>query len=206
MEILVALVVLSIVSILAYRAFDGILRLEARSKTEFLRENRLSVATSVMLQDLLHMRPRPVRDQLGGQLGAYLAPSGEYALEFTRGGLPDFDYMRGGIQRVAYRIDDGRLVRTAWRVADRGPETAHQDQVLASGLSRMDVEQLGEADRFLPAWPPANQSVQLDGLPAMVRVTLTTREGEQVRIMAPGPDPAPVPVDPRRPLGGDVEG
>lgn len=189
---MVALVVMSIVSLLAYQAFDGILRLEARSKEEFLRENRLSIATSVMLQDFLHMRPRPVRDQLGGQLGAYLAPSGEYAVEFTRGGLPDFDYMGGGIQRVAYRVEDRRLIRTAWRVADRGPDPARQDQVLATGLAALDVEQLGSADRFRPGWPPANENLAPDALPAMVRVTLTTGDGQTLEIMAPGPDTGPV--------------
>lgn len=201
-EILVALVVMSVVSVLAYRAFDGILDMEARSKTEFLQQNRLSLAASMMLNDLLHMRARPVRDILGGQLGAYLAPSGEYAVEFTRGGLPDFDTMRGGIQRVAYRVEGERLLRTVWPTVDRGPAPEPSDQVLASGVKSLAVEQLDSANQFVPVWPPINQASRVDSLPAMVRITLVTVDGDELPLLVPGSDPSPLTF---RSSGGDDE-
>lgn len=186
-EILVALVVMSVIMVLAYNAFDGILDMEARSKERFLEENRRSLATSIILNDFLHMRPRPVRDQLGGVRNAYLAPSGEYAVEFTRGGLPDFDTMRGGIQRVAYRVENDRLIRTTWPTADSGANPEPLDQVLAAGISGFQAEQLDGDNRFVPLWPPLNESLSMASLPAMVRITLQTTDGDSLELMVPGP-------------------
>jgi len=186
-EILVALVVMSIIMVLAYRAFDGILLMEERSKDEFLKENRRSLATSILLNDFFHMRARPVRDQLGGIREAYLAPSGEYEVEFTRGGLPDVAFMAGGIQRIAYSVKDKKLVRTIWQTVDVGPATETVDQVLATGIGSIEVEQLDEDGRFISNWPPINRNLSADALPPMVKITLETAEGERMELLVPGP-------------------
>src|SRR5690606_16113667 len=86
-EMLVALMIMAIVSVLAWAAFDGVLAMEARSKEQFLAENRLQLAVAVIHNDLLHLRQRPARDPIGGQVGAYLAPWREFSLVFTRGGV-----------------------------------------------------------------------------------------------------------------------
>lgn len=185
-EILVALLIMSVLSVLAYQAFDGILQMEARSKEDFLEENRRSLATSIILNDFLHMRPRPVRDQLGGIRNAYLAPSGDYVVEFTRGGLPDFDTMRGGIQRLGYRVENSQLIRTSWPTADAGATLEPLDQVLATGIREIRVEQFDGDSRFVPLWPPVNQNLTPDALPAMVRITLVTAAGDEQEILIPG--------------------
>lgn len=185
-EIMVALVIMAVIMVLAYQAFDGVLRMENRSKEAFLQENRRSLATSIVLNDFLHMRARPVRDQLGGIRNAYLAPSGIYAVEFTRGGLPDVASLRGGIQRLGYRVEAGKLLRTTWPTADAGAELLPEDQVLATGIDAFRIEQLGEDERFSPQWPPLNQNVAPEALPAMVRVTLVTEEGDEQVILIPG--------------------
>ncbi len=188
-EILVAMLIMAVVSVLAYNAFDGVLAMEERSKKEFLAENRRSLATSIVLNDLIHLRARPVRDQLGGVKNAYLAPSGEYAVEFSRGGLPDFPTMPGGLQRVAYRVADGQLIRTTWEVLDLGPATVVSDQVLATGIAALRVEQLDSRGQFIPVWPPLDeQQMAPEALPALVRLTLELEGGEEMRLLIPGPE------------------
>ena len=187
-EMMVALIIMAVVSVLAWRAFDGVLLMEARSKNDFLAQNRLHLAATTLINDLVHLRPRPVRDQLGGQKGAYLAPAGDLAFEFTRGGLPDFDTMRGGIQRVGYGVEDGALIRRIWAVADLGPDTEIVDQVLVQGVDAIEVEQLDGNGDFMLDWPPLNQRVTLDTLPLAVRVTLVLEGGERWPILMPGLD------------------
>ncbi len=187
-EILVAMLVMAVLSVLAYQAFDGILAMEARSKEQFLEENRRSLATSIILNDFLHMRARPVRDQLGGIKPAFMAPSGEHQVEFTRGGLPDFATMAGGIQRLAYRVEGDRLIRTSWEVADEGPQTRQLDQVLAAGVTGLTAEMLDPQGLFVPQWPPLNVGAGAGSLPAMVRITLHLAGGDELVVMAPGVD------------------
>lgn len=186
-ELLVALMVTSLVSVMAYAAFDGILTMEERSKSEFLRENRLQIATSIIVNDLLHMRARPIRDQLGGQDYAYISPSGDYAVEFSRGGLPHFETIPGGVQRLAYDVVDEKLVRTVWRVMDRSSTTDRFDHILTDGVSMITFEQLTGENQFTGNWPPINSPVALDALPSMVLVKLEQVSGETIEIKVPGP-------------------
>ena len=187
-EILVALLIMAVLSVLAYNAFDGILLVEQRSKEEFLAENRRSLATSILLNDFLHLRPRPARDELGGIREAYRAPSGNYDVEFTRGGLPDFPAMQGGIQRVAYRVEEGRLLRSTWQRVDSGPTPRVSDQVLADGIDDIRVEQLDSGGEFVPVWPPVNESLPVEAVPAMIRVTLRLKERGEISLLIPGPE------------------
>ena len=187
-EIMVALLIMAVLSVLAYNAFDGVLLVENRSKEDFLAENRRSLAVSIILNDFLHLRARPARDQLGGIRNAYLAPAGDYNVEFTRGGLPDFPAMPGGIQRVAYRAEGGQLIRTTWDVVDAGPQTAVSDRVLATGIDELTVEQLDSGGEFIANWPPVNENLDPEAVPAMVRITLGLAEGDDVVLLAPGPE------------------
>jgi general secretion pathway protein J len=185
-EIMVALIIMAVIMIMAYNAFDGVLRLESRSKEAFLAENRRSLAFSIMLNDFLHMRARPARDQLGGVRPAYLAPSGDYSVEFTRGGLPDVGTMAGGIQRVAYRVEENKLIRTTWQTVDIAASTETLDQVLATGVVDLEVSQLDQDRRYTGNWPPLNVDLNPDALPPMVRIVLTTQDGDDIDMLIPG--------------------
>ncbi|MGV6807676.1 MAG: type II secretion system minor pseudopilin GspJ, partial [bacterium] len=186
-EMLVALVVMSFVAILAYSAFDNLLQLEDRSKDIFLKQSRVHLAQSAMLNDFIHLRARPVRDSLGGTLDAYIAPSNEYAVEFTRGGLPNFSSMRGGLQRIGYRVEDEQLIRTVWEVVDRGPVTEKTDQVLADDIESIEVEQLNYRGEFTGVWPPVNERLSADALPYGVRVRLVLADGDAMDLLVPIP-------------------
>ncbi len=195
-EMLMALVIMSVISVLAYGAFDGVLQMENRSKEDFLKENRRNLASSIMINDLFHLRPRPVRDEWGGVTPAYKAlaydasreKSISYQVQFTRGGLPDFDTMRGGLQRVAYRVEGGSLIRTVWDVLDRTPNSQSIDHVLASGIKSLRVEQVNNRGEFEASWPPANENLALEALPSLIRLTLIRINGEEEKVLIPGPD------------------
>ena len=49
-EMMVALIIMAVVSVLAWRAFDGVLLMEARSKNDFLAQNRLHLAQCPLLK------------------------------------------------------------------------------------------------------------------------------------------------------------
>lgn len=187
-EMMVALVIMAVLSILAYSAFDGVLQMETRSKEQFLGENRLQLASAVILNDLIHLRQRPVRDILGGQEAAYLAPQGEFVVVFSRGGSANASATGGSVQRLGYRVEDGNLIRSRWQVVDQGPATLRQDQVLATGIDSLTVEQLDKNGDFTAFWPPANEPGHRAAVPALMRVTLAAVDSEPLTLLVPGPD------------------
>ena len=195
-EMLEALMIMAIISVLAWAAFDGLLAMEARSKEQFLAENRLQLAVAVIHNDLLHLRQRPARDPIGGQVGAYLAPWREFSLVFTRGGVAAHRAPGGSLQRIGYRVEEGRLIRSHWQVVDEGPATERTDQVLATGIDSLTVAQLDGNGDFSAFWPPANERLPLGAVPPLVRVSLLTLGGDEQVIVIPGPDNATFAVGP----------
>jgi len=47
---------------------------------------------------------------------------------------------------------------------------------------------LGPQGQFIPNWPPINENVEPEALPAMVRITLELDRGEDMTLFVPGPE------------------
>ncbi len=75
-----------------------------------------------MLQDFSQIQPRPVREELGGGWKYALLADGRNLddVEVTRAGWRNpLGRPRSSLQRVAYRVEDGVLIRSQWPVLDR---------------------------------------------------------------------------------------
>ena len=188
-EILVALLVVSIVSVLGYQALDGVLR--ARDRQVDTQQELAAVQRALLLLegDLLHLRARPVRDPFGDLLPAYRVPAGIDLVQLTRGGLPPAAGIAGGLQRVAYRIEDGTLARSSWPVVDRIGTAGASAQPLLDGVRELRLEQLDPLNFWVPVWPPLNEAMNPDQLPRMIRLQLTLEDGRQFEKLLPGLDP-----------------
>jgi general secretion pathway protein J len=87
--------------------------------------------------DLMQTSPRPVRGLLGDGYEPAIRTSfgSEYALEVTHGGWTNpAGLPRGTLQRSAYRIEDGELIRYHWRVLDRTINNEPIQTVLLDGV------------------------------------------------------------------------
>ena len=185
-EMLVALTVFSILSVLAYRALDAVLALDERSSSALATDSAKHRAMAILLQDFLHIRPRVVRDERNDYQRAYEV-SEEYAVRFTRGGLPMLASMPAGMQRIAYSLnDDKKLLRWVWPQLDGTSDLGPQSKVLLTGVEEFVVEQLDSNNIFVNAWPPVNEEIELDGLPKMIRLTIEFEDGSQLERLIPG--------------------
>ena len=185
-EVLVALAVFGIMSMLAYAALGSTL-----SNADYLtdRMDRLqSVQRAVryLSTDLIQTAPRPVRTELGDSFSPALQSSlsSDFALELTHGGWGNpAGLPRSTMQRVAYRIEDDELVRYHWTVLDR----TFANEPIATVLLD-DVESL--FFRFYEAngepsdvWPPLAQqgTGTLRSRPRAVEIALTLVDQGEIR-------------------------
>ncbi|GIX30966.1 MAG: hypothetical protein KatS3mg124_1438 [Porticoccaceae bacterium] len=182
-EVLVALAVAALLWVAAHRALDAVLALAERAAARFAPADGRERALNLLGNDLLHLRPRPVRDLLGGVVPAYRVPADPYALEFTRGGMADLAPLR-----VAYRVVEGRLVRATWARLDGAAGNTPRERVLAEGIAALRVEQLDELGRWLPYWPPAGRGAPTEGLPRLIRLVLEWADGDVRTLVVPGVD------------------
>ncbi|MCH7821275.1 MAG: type II secretion system minor pseudopilin GspJ [Proteobacteria bacterium] len=192
-EVLVALAVFGVMSMLAYSALGSTL-----SNVDYLTErmDRLqSVQRAVryLSTDLMQTAPRPVRNELGdGFLPALQTSlSSDFVLEMTRGGWSNpAGLPRGTLQRVAYRLEDDELVRYHWNVLDRTYANEPIAIVLLNDVESLFFRYLQDNDEWTNYWPPQGQAVgdSIRSRPRAVEFVLTlVDEGEIYRIIEVAP-------------------
>jgi general secretion pathway protein J len=192
-EVLVALVVFSVLSVLGYQGLAAVLDYEQRSRTAYEEQMQLHRATSILLQDFIHLRPRPTRDRLGGRNRAYQTTDPDYEVSFVRGGLPSVPGSSfGGMQRIAYSVsDEDELLRWVWPVLEAFTEAEPESSVLMGSVESFEVFQLNAANEFEENWPPLNETLREEVLPRMIRLEITMLNGATVERLIPGVETVP---------------
>lgn len=185
-EVLVALAVFGIMSMLAYTALGSTL-----SNADYL-ANRMDRLQSVqrtmryLSTDLMQTAPRPVRSELGDSFSPALQTSlsSDVLLELTHSGWNNpAGLPRGTLQRVAYRLEEDELVRYHWTVLDRTFANEPFATVLldeVEGLYFRYIDATGEVSEI---WPPLAQQ---DGgalrlRPRAVEIVLTLADQGEIR-------------------------
>jgi len=192
-EVLVALAIFGILSVISYMALGQTL-----SNADLLTErmDRLKAIQRTIRHldsDLMQAAPRPVRDVLGdGYVPAVRSSlASEFALEVTHGGWSNpAGLPRGTLQRSAYRIEDGELIRYHWRVLDRTINNEPIATVLLDGVDSILFRYLGVGDEATEQWPPVNTPgpAGFRLRPRAVEIVLTlTDEGEIRRLVEIAP-------------------
>jgi len=197
LEILVALVVFGIFSVLAYAGLMRLLDGRARLVEEQRVWQALSQVFLRISDDVAHARSRTVRDVSGFTLPAFIGrpydprPLGEPSLEITRGGELNYGAgIQSDLRRVAYRLKEGRLMRLTWPVLDRGPVTVPLEAPLLEGVEAFELRYYSGSGSgigggigvgggsgsgggaVLNTWPPAGR---IEDLPRAVEVTLEVK-------------------------------
>jgi general secretion pathway protein J len=187
-EIVVSLLIFAFLSVLAWQGLYQIVRVEERSREQSTEQNDISQVWAVVVQDLLHLRSRSVRNQFGDTENAFVTPSEPYLVRFSRGGLPVLaGVLPNGMQRVAYWVDgEDQLIRRTWPLLDGYREDEGRSQVLLQQVDTLQFEQLDSGNYFQSNWPPLNENLDPAQLPRMIRVTLTMDSGLTMSRLIPG--------------------
>jgi general secretion pathway protein J len=175
-EALVALVVLAIVAVLAYRGTASLTSGEAQLAAESARWRTLDAVFTRLEADLRQALPRAVRhgDRLEAAWSAQPDDAaGNTALVFSRAG-PEFTLEPGTAgQRIGYRLRAGSVEALFWPQLDNARERAPAAYPLVDHVAAFRVQALGDDGRWADRWPLRDK----DGLPRAVRVELTLDDG-----------------------------
>lgn len=193
-EVLVAVGIFSIMALMAYGALGQSLSNADMLTERMQRLQAIQRTMQYLSADLMQAAPRPVRNELGdAQQPAVLSSlAGDFALELTHGGWGNpVGLPRGTLQRSAYRIEDGELVRYYWTVLDR---TYANTPVVAVLLDEVDslvfrfYDDNGDAS---DVWPPQNSAGGVGNVrarPRAVEIILSLPdEGEITRLLEIAP-------------------
>jgi len=178
LELLVALAILALLSVLGYRALASLTDSEVRLAAEGTRWRTLDQLFMRLESDLRQAQPRAVRNANRTE-PAWLGDTdreGNADLRFSRAG-PEFALEAGSAgQRLGYRLRDGAIEVLYWPYLDIAPGLAPTAYVLADGITRFRVDYLDRGGAWRERWPMAGESP----LPGAVRVELTLADGATV--------------------------
>lgn len=161
LELLVALSVFAVVSVMAYTGLRVVL--DARASTDLTSRQIAELQTTLVAlgRDLEHMVARPIRDSYGDtQLPMRYSPyASVQRLEFVRTGMRSAQ-QRSSLQRIAWELHEGQLTRLTWRVLDGGAEDDYMRTIMIG--MRTDLEITEFAVYFytptittrIDTWPP----------------------------------------------------
>jgi len=196
-ELLVAISIFAIMAAIAYGGLNGVIAQRARNGVAMKRLRQVQLAIDIMSRDFEQLAPRPVRDGLGGTSGPLLAgPQNVPPIEFTRGGWSNpLGVTRGTQERVAYSLEDGKLMRSFWPELDGSISGDPVKQELLPDVTSVHIQYADPSLNYQDVWPPLpnGQTVTAGAvvaaantgqLPAAVSITLTLKDwGDITRIV-----------------------
>jgi general secretion pathway protein J len=179
-EILIALMIFAVISVLAYRATSALTGGEQRLTEEASHWRAIEQVFTRLEADVRQSLPRPLtegRRTLPPWTGQR-EPQRRVELQFARAapGLPTTVATAHG-QRMAYvwqkNERGGALELLYWPAFDNAPNTAPQRYLLLDGIALFQVNYLTKSGEWIDEWPRFGEAV----MPRAMRVQLAAADG-----------------------------
>ena len=177
-EALVAVAILGLVALLAWRATAAMTDSEARLAVESTRWQTLDASMTRLEADLRASIPRRARRGNGVEPAWLLDrhdASGNATLVFTRAGPDAFNEPGVGGQRIGYRFRDGRVEALYWPQIDNPASTEPVAFALIDGIAAFRIVALA-GPAVSDRWPVTGSADLPDG----VRIEMTFVDGSTI--------------------------
>jgi len=174
LEILVAITIFSIMSIVALTGIKAIIDSQEAADNVVNRIKLLQKTFFYLEQDLRFALERGVRDEFGSPQPAIVAGNtGSQGLTLTRTGVNNPQGLqRSSLIRVRYWLKEDTLMRSRYRMLDRAGEANSNDRSLISQLEELEFRFLQQNNEWTDNWPPINPVANQKVLPKAVEISL----------------------------------
>ncbi|MBB5017881.1 general secretion pathway protein J [Chitinivorax tropicus] len=182
LELLVALIVFAIMSVIAYGGLDRIMAVRARLDAENRKWRELTLILGRMEEDISLAVNRPYRDTFGNVKdpvagNPQLFNADDANLHIVRVGPANGKGGTGEPMHVGYRLREGRLEMVRWAMLDQPMRDTPQVDVLLPQVKGFDVGFMNDQGSWDARWPPAGQQAVM---PRAIRIVITLNSGEVI--------------------------
>jgi len=177
-ELMVAVALLALLTVMAYRGLDSMMRADERTIIESERWRATALLLERFGADVSQPARRPVRDQAGTSLPAWWGR----ALTEPDGADAQFEFSRKSPSgrddaRLAYRLRRGNVELLVWRVLDRAPSSGAEVYPLLENVRALRVRHLDAQGVWQDQWPLSDA----EPLPRAVSIELMLADGSAVK-------------------------
>lgn len=170
LEILIAMFVFSLVSLMLVSALRRVIDVDAVTAKRATQLRELQLALIMLSRDIEQTVPRTIITATGNEEGFVGTPK---AVHFTHTGFanPDARALHSSLSRTEYLYSNHALWRVTWSQLDALPDAKPHKRLLLDHLRAVSFRYLDSKQHFHAHWPPRNSDIT-DALPVAVSVTL----------------------------------
>lgn len=156
LELLIASIIFAIMAVMAYGGLENVIQNSKSSEQALQRLQQVQQCVSTLNRDFSQIIQRDIRDDYGNSQPYLTAGSNiDSLVEFTRGGrVNPANLLRSSLLRVAYRFEDGKLVKLQWPHLDRAQNSEPKQTVLIDNLENVTIRFLDDKAEWQEQWPP----------------------------------------------------
>ncbi|MGO9443599.1 MAG: type II secretion system minor pseudopilin GspJ [Thiobacillaceae bacterium] len=174
MEVLVAMVLLSLFAVVAYRALDAVLSAQRHATAQMDHLNTLATAFTLMDSDLANATAGyDPQNSSSSRFYTWIEHDGSEQFDLVRQLPEDADQ---ALQQVGYRCSGPSLSRLVWPDINN-PTLAPNEFRLLSGLRACSFQYLNAAGQWLTVWQPQPEEV----LPRAAELDIVEADGTPIR-------------------------
>ena len=187
-ELLVAMFLLAILGTAGFQMLFQITETRDRIDRQSDRLSELQRTFYWLAEDVTQIANRPVRSAIDSELSPLqFNLQGENLFEFTRAGwanpAADVSPARSNLQRVAYALEEDKLIRQYWYHLEPLDEAPTRRRQMLSGVDSLNFRFLDSGGEWKENWPPTD--VETPGLPLAIEFTLELEDyGDVIRVFA----------------------
>lgn len=185
LELLIAITIFAVIGAMALGGYNQLLKQRERADTSMARIRATQLAVTKIAQDFEQLEPRPIRDPTAQTQRAALMTdaSGVNVVELTRAGWSNpAGVQRSTLQRVAYRLRDGKLYRDYWTVLDPTLGSMPVEVELLDKVTAFKLRFMDQNRQWQTLWPAAGASAtSARDLPLAVEFTLQLEDWGEIK-------------------------
>jgi len=185
-EVIIAMSIFAIVSIMAYSGLHSVISSKTHTEAALSRLQELQLTMLAVTGDLQHLTPRTIQDALGGQQLSLTTQNSDLIVAFTRSGWRNpAKQVRSTLQRVAYLLDDDKLIRRHWLHVDRANDDQFIERTLITNIETLQLRFLDDKNQWQEDWPSINNNAATTGnkisLPIAIEITLKMHDWGEIK-------------------------
>lgn len=183
LELLVALSIFSMLSVMAYGGLQTVITTKQASNKNADRVAEIQLLMMRMSNDLRQSVSRTIRNEYGDFVPAMSSgKGGDESTAWTRAGYRNpAQLRRSNLQRVAYQLEQQKLIRLTWPVLDRAQDSEVLKTEVLSGIDSIEWRFMNHDNEWLSGWPDEQGNMDISTLPKAVEITFELADWGKVK-------------------------
>ena len=184
LEMVVAIGIFAVIAAICYGSLLRFLDTREALADKHAELREVQTLFTMLERDVRYMVPRTVRDGFGDPEAALLVspdnpPAPGEILRLSVGEPDPASPAWHAVKRVAWRVEDGEVVRVTWRVLDRDQDSTERRRRVYQEVSDISVRPLTWSDE--QGLREASEWGEPEELPVGVEITVSTVAGRTYR-------------------------